>query len=85
MTPLVEDMAKKKEAPKPPAKGARPKGRPKRGGRLSGRYVVVHSPEHRLWMDEYLEFLGEPEFADVIREAIVEHAKARGFREPPKL
>jgi hypothetical protein len=52
---------------------------------FSGRYVVVYSPEHRLWMDEYLGFLGEPELADVIREAIRDHAKARGFREPPKL
>lgn len=84
----VDTMAKKKpetpkrdETPTP----RKPRGRPKRGGRIGFRYAIVASPEYQVWMNEYRLFLGKADVSDVYRECVRAHAVANGFRVPPAL
>ena len=62
----------------------KPRGRPKRAGRIVTRYSIVTTTEYRAWMTEFLAHLEESEISDVFREAIKAYANAKGFRPPPK-
>jgi len=59
------------------------RGRPKAGGRITSRYSIITSPEYRVWVTEFLAFLGESEVSDVYRDAMRRYAESKGFRAPP--
>jgi hypothetical protein len=59
-------------------------GRPKGEGRITTRYVIAATPEHRAWMESFLPHVGEIEVSDLVRESIRRFAEATGFRPPPK-
>lgn len=64
--------------------GRRGRGRPKgstKGG-LRSAYTIKMSPEYRVWLGEFAEFL-KGEMSDVFREGARLLAERRGFRPPP--
>lgn len=78
-------MAKKQEN-SPKSTTGKKRGRPKAGGKIGFRYSVVASPEHRVWMEEFLRFhKPEIDVSEVIRRGIKCYAESQGFREPPKM
>ena len=74
----------KKTSPEDPGPPRR-RGRPKQGGRLPGRVVLTCSPEYLVWVDEFLDHVGELNAAGLMREAIRRWAKDAKFRDPPKI
>ena len=85
MSSATTNMARKKEDSEAPEPGRPRRGRPKGAGRITSRYAIAYTPEHRAWMLDFMETLGESEAADVWRDALRHYAISKGFRPPPKM
>jgi hypothetical protein len=48
------------------------------------RYVITATPEHIVWMREFMKHIGELDISDVIRESLRRLAATDGFSQPPK-
>ena len=60
-------------------------GRPRGEGPISRHFTVCQSEAYRVWVGEFLAFLGERKASDLHRDAIRTYAASRGFKAPPPI